>query len=194
MTTLLGVDGAGVMLEDTQGTLRFIVVSDDQISRIEQLQVDTGEGPCLQAHVSGEQVLIADRRSTQTLPLRPRALESGIRAAYSFPMRVDEVPVGAMNLYRRQPSDLDDDTVTAAQLLADLATTDILSVDAANRTGRLASQLQQALDSRVVIEQAKGKLSAAWDVDVSTAFECMRRHARSNHRRLQADRIGASPQ
>ena len=98
---------------------------------------------------------------------------------------VDQVPVGAMNLYRTQPGHLDDAAATAAQLLADLATTYILSVDAANRTGRLASQLQQALDSRVVIEQAKGKLSAAWDVDVSTAFERMRRYSRNNHRRLQ---------
>lgn len=92
------------MLEDTQGTLRFIAAPEDQIGRIEQLQVDTGEGPCVQAHVSGEQVLIDDLRSTQTLPhFAPRALEGGIRAVYSFPMRVDEVPVGAMNLYRRQP-------------------------------------------------------------------------------------------
>ena len=128
-----------------------------------------------------------------------------MRAVYSFPMRVDDLRIGALNLYHSRPGELDADAITAAQLLADLATTYILSVDAAARTGRLASQLQQALDSRIVIEQAKGKLSAAWDTDVSKAFNRMRRHAR-NHGlkvhdvaaavvdgRVQAGEIDAEP-
>ena len=185
VTGLLAVDGAGVMLEDRHGDLRFIAASNDDIGGIEQLQVETGEGPCVTAHRTGTAVLIDDLETTAQMPdFTPRALAAGIRAVYSFPMRIDDVNVGALNLYRAAAGSLDEDAVTAAQLLADLATTYLLSVDAVDRTTRLASQLQQALDSRIVIEQAKGKLSAIWQVDVTTAFERLRRHARDSQRLL----------
>lgn len=184
---LLAVDGAGVMLEDEQGDLRFIAASDEHIGQVEQLQVDTGEGPCVRAHRTGRPVLIDDLRATDDLVrFRPRALDAGITAVYSFPLRIDGIAVGALNLYRTRASTLDDETARTAQLLADLATTYLLSADAVGRTTKLAGQLQHALDSRIVIEQAKGKLSAEWGVDVITAFERLRRHARNHQQSLRA--------
>ncbi|MBW3603476.1 MAG: GAF and ANTAR domain-containing protein [Actinobacteria bacterium] len=185
MTGLLAVDGAGVMVEDAQGDLRFLAASDDHIGEIEQLQVETGEGPCVTAHATGQAVTIDDLTAVDWLPrFAPRALDHGMHAVYSFPMRVDDTKVGALNLYRFEPGRFADDVEHAAQLLADLGTSYILSVDAAQRTTRLASQLQHALDSRVVIEQAKGKLSGEWSVTTSEAFERMRRYARNHQRRL----------
>jgi GAF domain-containing protein len=184
---LLGVDGAGVMLEDNDGALRFVAASNDFIGHVEQLQTETGEGPCVQAHATGEAVVIDDLAEDGCdFPLfSPKALASGMRAVYSVPLQVDDVRIGAFNLYRTTPGVLDDIALTVARLVADLATCHLVSAGAADRATRLAGQLQRALDSRIVIEQAKGRLSLAWDTDVTDAFERLRRHARSNNRRLK---------
>lgn len=183
---LLHVDGAGVMLQDADGVLRFIAASDDHIGQVERLQTETGEGPCVDAHTTGRRVLVDDLAVTDRFPhFTPRALGTGLRAVYSFPMRVDGQRLGALNLYRASPGNLDDDDARVAQLVGDLATSYILSVDAAERSARLATQLEHALHSRVIIEQAKGKLSLAWDTDVTDAFERLRRFARCNNRRLR---------
>jgi GAF domain-containing protein len=183
---LLQVDGAGVMLADADGALRFIAASDNHIGEVERLQSETGEGPCVQAYATGHRVVIDDLGATDRFPhFTPRARTAGMCAVYSFPMQVEGRRIGALNLYRTTPGHLGDDAVTVAQLVGDLATSYILSVDAAERAARLAEQLQHALDSRVVIEQAKGKLSLAWDTGVAEAFERLRRYARGRNRRLR---------
>jgi GAF domain-containing protein len=183
---LVEVDGAGVMLEDNTGTLRFVAASDEHIGQVERVQTETGEGPCVQAHVTGRHVIIDDLTVDETFPLfTPKALAAGIRAVYSVPLQVSDVRLGAFNLYRIRPGRLDVDAIRVVQLVGDLATSYVLSVDAADRATRLADQLQHALESRVVIEQAKGRLSLVWDTDVTAAFERLRRHARRNNRRLK---------
>lgn len=185
MCKLLAVDGAGVMLEDEQGDLRFVAASDDLVGRIEQLQLEAGEGPCIRAYETRSAVLIDDLAKTDELPrFSPLAVDGGMRAVYSFAMVLDHLTIGAFNLYRRDPGELDDEGVRVAQVLADLATTYIVSADAVERSSLLASQLQHALDSRVVIEQAKGMLSVTWDVPVDAAFERMRDHARNRRTKL----------
>lgn len=182
---LLGVDGAGVMLEDEAGVLRFVAASDELVEQIEQLQIATGEGPCIGAYEQGAPVVIPDLAATAMLPdFAPRALSAGIRAVFSFPLRVEDVHVGAINLYSAEAGPLRDDDLHAAQVLADLATTYIVSANAVDRSSLLAAQLQRALDTRVVVEQAKGKLAAAWDVPVDTAFARLRRYARARRARL----------
>lgn len=187
VATLLDVDGAGVMLEDEAGDLRFVAASDDLVGRIEQLQLEAGEGPCIRAYETGERVCIADLCDTDELTtFAPLAVAAGMRAVFSFAMRVEDVTLGALNLYRRAPRELDDEALRAGQVLADLATTYIVSADAVERSSVLASQLQQALDTRVVIEQAKGVLAAGRDLTVDDAFQLLRARARSQRMRVHA--------
>jgi transcriptional regulator with GAF, ATPase, and Fis domain len=183
---LVEVDGAGVMLQDNTGTLRFVAASDEHIGQVEQVQTETGEGPCVQAHLTGQQVIIDDLTVDQAFPrFTPKALAAGIRAVYSVPLQVADVRLGAFNLYRSRAGRLEADAIRVVQLVGDLATSYVLSVDAAGRATRLADQLQHALESRVVIEQAKGRLSLVWDTDVTAAFERLRQHARRSNRRLK---------
>lgn len=178
---VLPVTGAGVMLADEAHTLMFVAASDDVVRRIEGLQIDMGEGPCLHAYQTGEQVVVADLRSSDRFPkFAPRALEEGLCAVFSFPMRTQDDSIGALNLYRDSAGGFDRIDVEAGQLLADVATSYIVNARIQERATTLAAQLQHALDSRVVIEQAKGYLAASLDISITEAFELLRRHSRDH--------------
>lgn len=184
---ILPVDGAGVMLRTRENHLRFVAASDDTVQHIEALQIELGEGPCVQAYETNEQVVVTDLVASRRFPrFGPRAIELGMRAVYSFPMRFEERRIGALNLYRGEPGPFAVADGVAGQVLADIATTAILNAQSGEQTSRLVEQLQQALDSRVVIEQAKGKLSEQLGVDVGTAFEHLRRYARRRGLKLHA--------
>jgi GAF domain-containing protein len=184
---ILPVDGAGVMLRTAENHLRFVAASDDVVQHIEDLQIELGEGPCVQAYETNEQVVVTDLVASRRFPrFGPRAIELGMRAVYSFPMRFEERRIGALNLYRGKPGPFAVAEAVAGQVLADIATTAILNAQSGEQTGRLVEQLQQALDSRVIIEQAKGRLSEQLGVDVTTAFEHLRRYARRRGLKLHA--------
>lgn len=185
---ILEVDGAGVMLEDDDGHLRFVAASDEVVCAIEELQIELGEGPCLHAYRSGEAVRVDD---LDTAPHRfprfgPRAVDAGMRAVWSLPMRLADERVGALNLYRAQAGPFADDQAEIGQVLADVATTAILNARGVEDSQRLTTQLQHALDSRIVIEQAKGKASEQLGVSPTEAFEHLRRYARGRGLKLHA--------
>ncbi len=176
---VLGVDGAGVMLEDERGHLRFAAASDQTLERIETLQIELDEGPCLSAYEAGEMVIVTDLEEPDWFPkFGPPALEAGMRSVFSFPMRVGDEKVGALNLYRRQAGVFEEEDAEAGQILADVATVSILNARQFEQSTRLNEQLQHALNSRIIIEQAKGKLSEQFDIDVDDAFERLRSYAR----------------
>jgi len=182
---VLPVSGAGVMLEDEQGALRFVVASDEQIREIERLQIELGEGPCLHAYASGEQVLVRDLAAEERFPrFGPKALGAGLRGVFSFPMQHADDRVGALNLYSAEPLAFTAEDRVAGQVLADLATATILNARELEQSHQLASQLQRALDTRVVIEQAKGVLAERHGISVGAAFERLRRAARNSQRRV----------
>jgi GAF domain-containing protein len=182
---VLPVDGAGVMLTGQDGHLRFVAASDQLVRNIEALQIELGEGPCLQAFETSDQVVVTDLAASRRFPqFGPRAIESGLRAVYSFPMRFEHRRIGALNLYRGQPGPFAVADRLAGQVLADIATTSILNAQQGEQTSRLVEQLQSALSSRVVIEQAKGKLSEQLQVEVDEAFVHLRRYARNRGLRL----------
>jgi GAF domain-containing protein len=185
MVVVLGVDGAGVSLGDTAGTLQFVTATDEPTAQVEQDQVRTGEGPCHDAFRRGEQVTTGDLEAEPRWPrYGPRALASGMRAAAGIPMRAREQRIGAVNLYSRRPREWSADALADAQLLADMATGYIVNARMLHEQRELADQLQHALDSRVVIEQAKGVLAERHGLDETTAFEVIRRHARSTNQRV----------
>lgn len=183
---VLPVDGAGVMLEDDNGDLRFVAASDEKLDAIEALQIELGEGPCLRAYETGEQVVVTDLAMSKVFPdFGPRALDAGLKAVHSFPMRFENDRIGALNLYRERPGPFSSHDQFAGQILADIATTAILNAQATEQSSRLVQQLQRALDSRVIIEQAKGTLAERWGVDVSEAFDRLRRYSRARGLKLR---------
>lgn len=183
---LLPVGGAGVMVADDDEVLRFVAASDETVRLIERFQIELGEGPCLHAFRTGEQVVLADLATTERFPrFRRRALEAGMRSVFSFPMMAGGQRVGAMNLYSPAPADFGPREREVGQVLADVATSYVLNARAFEETTRLAGQLRHALESRVVIEQAKGRLVEQLGMPVDDAFAALRRHARGLGVRLQ---------
>jgi GAF domain-containing protein len=182
---LLPVTGAGVMLDDEE-VLRFVAASDELVREIETLQIELGEGPCLRAYATGAPVVVPDLKADDSFPhFGPRALAAGMRGVYSFPMLVDDERVGAMNFYSEDAAGFDAGDLEAGQVLADVAAGYIVSARTLERSTKLSEQLQAALESRVVIEQAKGKLSEQLGVGVEEAFAIMRQHARVNGLKLR---------
>lgn len=187
VSAILQVRGAGVMITDEQGDLRFVAASDERVRAIEDLQIELGEGPCLHAYVTGEPVVEDDLEAGSEFPaFAPRALQAGLRGVYSFPMRLHagDQHLGALNLYTASPGAFDEEDWTTGQILADVATSYILNARAFERSTRLTGQLQHALETRVIIEQAKGKVSEQLRVGVGDAFEQLRQYARRNRRKL----------
>jgi GAF domain-containing protein len=182
---LLPVTGAGVMLDDDE-VLRFVAASDELVREIETLQIELGEGPCLRAYATGAPVVVPDLKADDSFPhFGPRALAAGMRGVYSFPMHVDDERVGAMNFYSEDAAGFGAVDLEAGQVLADVAAGYILNARTLERSTKLSQQLQAALKSRVVIEQAKGKLSEQLGVGVEEAFAIMRQHARVNGLKLR---------
>ena len=181
---ILDVDGAGVSLAD-QGALRFVTASDEDIAAIEEQQVALSQGPCHDAYASGDRVTAADLRVEERWPdYVPVAVERGCRAVAGSPMHAGEHRVGALNLYVRRPREWPADELGIAQVLADMATGYIINARALTESDRVAGQLQHALDSRVVIEQAKGILAERYGTDPAAAFERLRRVARTRNAKV----------
>jgi GAF domain-containing protein len=182
---VLGVDGAGVSLADRDGGLTFVTATDDRVTQVEEQQVEMGEGPCQDAHRSGDRVTAADLGVEQRWPrYAPGTLALGFRAVAGIPMLVEDHRVGALNLYARDAREWPADVLEVAQLLADMATGYILNARTLSASEALARQLQHALESRIVIEQAKGIVAERHGVATSVAFERIRAHARSSQRKL----------
>ncbi len=133
---VLPVTGAGVMIMGSDTDMHFLSASDKVLLQIEGLQMELGEGPCLEAYRTGEPVLIPDLGKGERFPnFGPRAAEVGMAAVFSFPMRMNGSRIGAADLYRDQPGRLSAEDVAAGQILADVAAAYIL-----NARGRVASQ------------------------------------------------------
>jgi GAF domain-containing protein len=185
---LLPVDGTGIMLRAGDG-LEFVTATDEAVGRVEQLQVSLGEGPCVTAASTGEAVLVPDLAAgPDRFPtFAAAAVLRGMRAVFAFPMTVRAERIGVLNLYRRTPGGLSDEDVAAAEVLTNVAAAYVLNSENLAHHRSVAAQLQEALDSRVVVEQAKGKLAAELGTDPDTAFECIRAYAR--HRNLRVRQV-----
>lgn len=176
---VLDVEGAGVMLADAEGTLRFTSSSDDKLERLEDLQIELGEGPCLLAYETGKPVMATDLRGDRDFPrFGPRAVEAGLHAVYSYPLQYEARSFGALNLYRSQPGPLGTEREELGETFADIAALYLMHGADDERRDIINRQLQGALDSRVVIEQAKGFVAAACDITPAAAFTALRGYAR----------------
>lgn len=183
---LFGASEAGVMLGDQQGHLRVLASSTERARLLELFELQNMEGPCLDSYHTGKAVSSLDlQQDIARWPLfTPEALGAGFQAVFSLPLRFRLEVIGALNLFRTEPGDLDAEDLSAAQAMADIATISILQERVLAEAKVLAEQLQRALDSRVVIEQAKGMLAERAQVDLDDAFNLLRTYARNNNRRL----------
>jgi diguanylate cyclase (GGDEF)-like protein len=151
--TVVPVDGAGVLLMSGEGELRFVAASDDVLQRIEGLQVESGEGPCIEAWRTGDQVLIPDLGTDDRFPqFSPLAREAGLGAVFSFPMTVEDDRLGALDVYRREPGPLAPADVTATQVLADVAASYVFN----SRTHDAARKAAELLRRRTLHDDLTG--------------------------------------
>jgi GAF domain-containing protein len=182
---LLGVDGAGLMLADERGVLRWATASDQQIQIIEEGEERLGEGPCVNAFVEHAPMVMRDAaKEPHWGRITDVVTGQEMRAGLSVPVQLEGGPIGTLDLYSAAPRDWDQTEISAAQVYAALAATLLGQAVGAQVKGRLAEQLQAAFDHRSRIERAKGMLMVQEGIDDAAAFERLRSSARSSRRPL----------
>jgi len=184
--SLLAVDSAGLVLADHDGGLRMVASSGPE-SRLERLwQVQSEEGPCVECHRLGTPVLVPDLsvESGRWPRFAAEAARVDVRSVHAVPLRLRREVIGSMCLFGSAPGALGTRDMTLGQALADVATIGILHERALHRSEVRGEQLQSALNSRIVIEQAKGVLAERGDLDMDTAFARLRAYARNDNLKL----------
>jgi ANTAR domain/GAF domain len=179
---LLGVDGVGLMLVDAQGALRWAAASDQQAEQLEQAQEHLAQGPCTDAFWQRAPVPVRDVTGEGAQQIAAALLGASFRAALSVPVELAGGPIGTLDAYARSERAWNESEVSALQACAGVVANLLGHAVAAYTQGRLARQLQVALEHRVVIEQAKGALMAHELLDAATAFERLRSVARTGRR------------
>jgi GAF domain-containing protein len=182
-----GATGAGLMLMSGDVPRGSVCATDEPSSRIEQLQFELGEGPCVDAYNQDRPVLEPDLAEPQTprwLAFTGPALDAGVRAIFGFPLEIGAVRLGALNLYRDRPGPLTDDQHADALVMADVAAQALLVMQSNAPPGRLAAELEASSDFQYVVHQASGMLAAQLDVSVGQALIRLRAHAFGNDRPL----------
>ena len=180
MSELIGDADVGILLADQRGHLQFMAGSNEDVKRLELFQLQVHEGPCLDAVRDGKPVVNADLKTAEGRWPRfaPRAAAAGYQSVHAFPLRLRDDVIGAIGVFGTDTARWEDADVHIAQTLAHVATIGLLQERAVRRGAVLTEQLQAALNSRIVIEQAKGAIAQFHGVTVDEAFVLMRSHAR----------------
>ena len=183
---LLDASAAGVLLADPRGELRVAAASSEAAGLLELFQIQNDQGPCLDCCRTGQPVSAADLAlaADRWPQFAAAATQSGLRAVQALPMRLRSQVIGALNLFRADPGPFDPEAQRIGQALADVATIGLLHERNLRRSETLAEQLQAALNSRVVVEQATGKLAERLSLDMPRAFAMLRDYARNSNQRL----------
>lgn len=184
---LLGVHGAGVIITDQRGEFQSMASTSRGAHLIELMELQSNEGPCLDAVRNGAPLTNVELHSSgERWPhFRQACEQEGVQVAHALPLRLRAQVVGALNLFSVTTELLSPSDIELGQALADVATIGLLQQRAVHESERLAEQLQSALNSRILIEQAKGVLSARAGVSLSEAFDLMRQAGRSSNRSLR---------
>jgi GAF domain-containing protein len=196
--SLVDAAAVGIVLADPQGRLEFMAGSNENVKLLELFQLQNHEGPCLEAFRTAQPVINVDLSAAADRwpKFAPRATALGFHAVHAFPLRLRRQVIGAMNVFgATKGGDFQDTDVTVMQALADVASIALIQERAIRRGEVLTEQLQGALNSRVIIEQAKGAVAQARGISVDAAFASIRSYARSHNRRLTdvANTIVAHP-
>ena len=180
---LLDVDAAGLMLADQRGQLRATAASTENARLLELFELQTDTGPCVDCFRTGTPVVNVDLQANEHRWPRfaEAARATGFIAVHALPLRLRTTVIGALNLFCARPGVLSQADVRTGQALADVATIGILAQRSAHQAELLSAQLQHALTSRVIIEQAKGVLAERRQVTVDQAFVLLRDYARAHN-------------
>jgi GAF domain-containing protein len=183
---VLDVSAAGIMLVAPVGDLRVMASSSEAMRVLELFELQSQEGPCLDSYHAGLPVLNQDLATANGRWPRfaAEALAAGFRSVHALPMRLRGTVIGVLNLFHSEPGHMRQADVTAAQAMADVATIAILHHRATLEAQVINEQLNHALNSRVVIEQAKGMLAERAGTDLEQAFLLLRNYARNHNLRL----------
>ncbi|CAN5326077.1 GAF and ANTAR domain-containing protein [soil metagenome] len=182
---ILDVDAAGLMLVNADGNLQVIASSSDAMRVLELFELESEEGPCLDSFSTGQPVVNQDLVVDGRWPrFSTEALDAGYHSAHALPMRLRGEVVGALNLFHHGTGRMEPADVAAAQAMADVATIALLQHRATSQAQVLADNLSHALNSRVVIEQAKGVIAERTGLAMPESFQLLRQHARHNNARL----------
>jgi len=184
---LLDVDAGGLVLADASGDLQLVASTSEQAQLVEVIQLSAGAGPCVDCYHQGSAIMVADMAADGgAWPVfQAAAIQQGFHAVFATPMRLRGNVIGALNLFSSRAGDPTEQDALIAQALADIATIGILQERSIRETHVLNEQLQRALESRVLIEQAKGVLAAVGALDMDQAFTALRNYARSQNMTLR---------
>lgn len=177
---LLDVDAAGLMIADQRGSLQLMAASHERARLLELFELQGEDGPCMECYSTGRPITnVGLTESRERWPrFSPAAVEAGFGSTHALPMRLRGQVIGALNLFTDEAAILDQDSIEIGQAMADVATIGLLHERNTSEQTILSEQLQAALYSRVLVEQAKGVLAARAGISVSEAFTRMRGHAR----------------
>jgi GAF domain-containing protein len=183
---VLDVGAAGLMLVAPEGDLRVMASSSETMRLLELFELQSQEGPCLDCYRTGEPVLNQDLATSDDRWPRfaPEALAAGFASVHALPMRLRGHVIGALNLFHVHTGDMRSADVVAAQAMADVATISVLQHLVTFEAQAVNEQLNHALNSRIVIEQAKGMIAQREGLDMERAFGLLRNHARNQNARL----------
>jgi GAF domain-containing protein len=183
---VLDVQAAGIMLATPDGELRVLASSSEAMRVLELFEIQAQEGPCLDSHRTGLPIVNQDLAAE--IGRWPRfaadALAAGFQSVHALPMRLRGSVIGALNLFRVGSGEMDQADIEIAQAFADVATIGILQHRAAQEAQIINAQLSHALNSRIVIEQAKGMIAEGLGFDMERSFNVLRNHARNHNLRL----------
>lgn len=182
---LLDCDQAGILIADASQHLRVVGSSSEALRLLELFELQSNEGPCLDAYRSGVVVREPDLTAAGGWPrFRTRAVSEGFRAVDAMPMRLRGSVLGAVNVLHRRTGGLNAADLATAQALADVATIALVQERSLANMTDVAINLRRALAGQVAVEQAKGMLAERAGVSIGEAFELLRSYARRNNRRL----------
>ncbi len=184
--SLFDASAAGILLLSPTSQLEVIVSTSERSELVELMQLKVGAGPCVEAATTGEVVSVddIDQIADRWPAFAADARASGFSSIHAIPLRLRDSTLGSLNLLLDEPGALNAADAAAAQALADIATISILQQRLVEESELAQAQLQRALDSRVVIEQAKGYLAQRQNIDMDEAFARIRSHARSTQTRI----------
>ena len=187
MAEVLSLTGAGVTLVH-DGKQRFVTAAVEAIASLERVQENWQKGPCIDAVASAGPVAVPDIAAGDASERWPdyviAAKTSGIQAVAGIPMLAEGEAIGAVNLYDSQPRNWSAEDLRVAAIFASIATGYLTHASAARQQQRTAEQLQQALNTRLIIEQAKGVLATTRETTVDDAFQILRKYARDHNTRI----------
>ena len=183
---VLDVAAAGLMLVSPAGDLRVMASSSEAMRILELFELQAQEGPCLDCYRTGEPVVNQDLETVdgRWRKFAPEALAAGFKSVHALPMRLRGSVIGALNLFNVDAGDMREADVLAAQAFADVATIAVIQHRAVLEAQVLNAQLNFALNSRIVIEQAKGVLSERANLNMEQSFALLRDYARDQNLRL----------